>query len=163
MTLAKPHADNRRNNNIVKLVAEVKLLLISQTNMSNIEIIVHTDNEELMIHCDNNKIKQVFINLMKNAIDAMESGGKIHINIKDGIEEVTIQFIDEGVGISPNLLKKIGEPFYTTKEKGTGIGLMVCFQIIESHKGTVQVQSEVNVGTTFTITLPKSQPNMLVI
>jgi two-component system, sporulation sensor kinase A len=156
LTLAKPHSDNRKKYNLIQLVEEVKLLLISQTNMKNIEIILEKNNEETIINCDKNKIKQVFINLIKNAIDAMNNGGKIFINIHESNDYVQIEIVDQGKGISKDVLNKIGEPFYTTKSKGTGIGLMICFQIIESHQGTINVTSELDVGTTFTISLPKT-------
>ncbi|WP_078544828.1 ATP-binding protein [Litchfieldia alkalitelluris] len=157
LTLAKPHTDDRKDYNIVQLVEEVKLLLTSQTNLNNIEICLEADHREMFINCDNNKVKQVFINLIKNAVDAMNQGGTISIKIKENSDTITIQIIDQGKGIPKEVLNRIGEPFYTTKEKGTGIGLMVCYQIIESHKGTIHVASQVNVGTTFTITLPRSE------
>ena len=80
---------------------------------------------------------------------------KIYINLHEYIDYVQMEIVDLGKGITKEVLNKIGEPFYTTKAKGTGIGLMICFQIIESHQGTIQVTSEVDVGTTFTIELPK--------
>lgn len=156
LTLAKPHSDNRKNYNLIQLVEDVKLLLTSQTNMKNIEIIIEKNKDKVIVNCDKNKIKQVFINLIKNAIDAMNNGGKICIRINECKKYVQIEIVDQGKGISKEVLNKIGEPFYTTKAKGTGIGLMISFQIIESHQGTISVASKVDVGTTFTITLPKS-------
>jgi two-component system sporulation sensor kinase A len=84
----------------------------------------------------------------------MENSGNIVIDIQENKEYVKVQIIDQGCGIPKELLGKLGEPFYTTKEKGTGLGMMVCFQIIESHNGSIQVESMINEGTTFTITLP---------
>ncbi|MEQ2468575.1 HAMP domain-containing sensor histidine kinase [Niallia sp. CLA-SR-H024] len=124
--------------------------------MKNIEIIIEKNKDKVIVNCDKNKIKQVFINLIKNAIDAMNNGGKICIRINECKKYVQIEIVDQGKGISKEVLNKIGEPFYTTKAKGTGIGLMISFQIIESHQGTISVASKVDVGTTFTITLPKS-------
>jgi two-component system, sporulation sensor kinase A len=154
LTLAKPHSESRKNHNIIQLIEDVKLLLTSESNMKNINLILQIKSEELYISCEDTKIKQVFINLIKNAIDSMESGGNIIIKVNGIRDNIEIQVIDQGIGIPKELLKRVGEPFYTTKEKGTGIGLMVCFQIIESHKGTIDVASEVGLGTTFTITLP---------
>ncbi|CAG7614952.1 ATP-binding protein [Paenibacillus allorhizosphaerae] len=154
LTLAKPHSDNRKIHNIVQLIHEVVILLTPQANMDNIEIILQSNSKELYINCEDTKIKQVFINLIKNAMDAMNDGGNITLKINEMKEHIQVLVIDQGSGIPQEILNKIGEPFYTTKEKGTGIGLMVCFQIIESHDGTIQVDSTVDVGTTFTITLP---------
>jgi two-component system sporulation sensor kinase A len=154
LTLAKPHSDNRRTHNLIQIIDEVKILLTPQANMENIEIIVQSNREELYISCEDTKIKQVFINLIKNAIDAMKNGGRIVLEIKEVRDTIQVLVIDQGSGIPTEIINKIGEPFYTTKEKGTGIGLMVCFQIIESHDGSMQLDSKVGIGTTFTITLP---------
>ncbi len=86
----------------------------------------------------------------------MESGGKIILKIYEIDDNIQVKVIDQGNGIPKELMNKIGEPFYTTKEKGTGIGLMVCFQIIESHEGTIKVESNYGSGTTFTVTIPSS-------
>ncbi|WP_462412906.1 ATP-binding protein [Neobacillus sp. Marseille-QA0830] len=154
LTLAKPHSENKSDCNIIKLIDDVMVLLTPQANMKNIEMVKRTNTERINLNCENTKIKQVFINLIKNSIDSMKNPGKIVIVIDEQKEDVIVKVIDQGCGIPKELLDKLGEPFYTTKEKGTGLGLMVCFQIIESHKGSIQVESAVNEGTTFTITLP---------
>ncbi|MBK0151701.1 ATP-binding protein, partial [Bacillus sp. S74] len=87
---------------------------------------------------------------------AMPNGGGISIHIKEINDDgVIIHVIDEGIGIPEERIKRLGEPFYSTKEKGTGIGLMLSYKIIESHQGTISIMSEVGVGTTVTIYLPK--------
>ncbi|ADU28844.1 MEDS domain-containing protein [Evansella cellulosilytica] len=154
LTLAKPHTEKRQDQNIVNLIEEVKFLLSSQSNMKCIEVILEVSSNELYVNCEVTKIKQVFINLVKNAIEAMQEGGNIKIKVERIGNIIQAKVIDHGSGIPEELLSKIGEPFYTTKEKGTGIGLMVCYQIIESHGGTIHFDSKVNIGTTFTITLP---------
>ncbi|MGG0740430.1 ATP-binding protein [Niallia taxi] len=156
LTLAKPHTERREIHNIVHLIEGVIILLTSQANFYNIQIINQVKSKELYINCDETKIKQVFINLIKNAIDSMESGGKIILKIYEIDDNIQVKVIDQGNGIPKELMNKIGEPFYTTKEKGTGIGLMVCFQIIESHEGTIKVESNYGSGTTFTVTIPSS-------
>jgi len=154
LSLAKPHSESRSDHNLVQLIREVAILLTPQANWGNMQIEIQADQEQLYVHCEDTKMKQVFINLIKNAMDAMSHGGTISIVIRQQPDGVQVQVTDEGSGIPPQLLNKIGEPFYTTKEKGTGLGLMVCFQIIESHAGTIQVDSKLGVGTTFTIILP---------
>nr|WP_285874150.1 ATP-binding protein [Halalkalibacter oceani] len=160
LILAKPHSENRRDHNILKLITDVKILLTPQSNMKSIEIVIQSCTQEMYVNCEMTKIKQVFINLIKNAIEAMEDGGRIFINLQKVGDAIQIQVIDHGSGIPKELLHKIGEPFYTTKEKGTGIGLLVCYQIIENHGGIIHVESEVNVGTTFTIVLPASKESL---
>ena len=87
-----------------------------------------------------NQLKQVFINILQNSIEAMPDGGKISIHIKEMNEDgVIIDVVDEGIGIPEERIKRLGEPFYSTKEKGTGIGLMLSYKIIESHQGTISI------------------------
>lgn len=155
LTLARPHSENKNSDDLIQLIEDVIVLLTPQANMKNIEIVRKANCESLYLKCESTKIKQVFINLIKNSLDAMEKTGHIVIDIVEDNDQVTVQIIDQGCGIPKNLLDKLGEPFYTTKQKGTGLGLMVCFQIIESHGGCIQVESVLNEGTTFTITLPK--------
>lgn len=93
--------------------------------------------------------------MIKNGIEIMPSGGKISIRIESKDEKnICISIQDEGPGIPAGKIKKLGEPFYTTKERGTGLGLMVSYKIIEEHKGVIKVESEEGIGTTFHILLP---------
>ncbi|WP_413375906.1 ATP-binding protein [Alkalihalobacillus sp. 1P02AB] len=154
LTLAKPHSENRKNHNLVQIIEEIKVLLTSEANMKSIELVFESHDKQLSIYCEETKIKQVFINLIKNAIEAMDSPGKIVIKAAQIKETIQVQVIDQGCGISEELINKIGEPFYTTKEQGTGIGLMVCYQIIGNHGGTIDIESSIENGTIFTVTLP---------
>jgi two-component system, sporulation sensor kinase E len=107
------------------------------------------------IQCDPSKIKQVFINLIKNAIESMDTKGKIRISLlRSSNQTVEIRISDQGSGISPEHLKRIWEPFFTTKQSGTGLGLMVSLKIVELHLGKIRVNSKKNEGTTFIIELP---------
>ncbi|GAA3312435.1 hypothetical protein GCM10020331_000140 [Ectobacillus funiculus] len=87
-------------------------------------------------------------------MEAMSSGGVIKIECKKNIMNSVFVFIDEGSGISEENLKRLGEPFFTTKENGTGLGLMVSFKIIQEHGGTIQIKSQLGRGSTFEIKLP---------
>ncbi len=128
----------------------------TQAILNNVNIRVLYENEQVAINCDENQIKQVFINILKNAVESMPRGGDITIecSITQEQNEVYIKFIDQGIGISEDRLKKIGEPFYTTKEQGTGLGLMLSYKIIESHNGKLNIHSELNKGTRIDIVLP---------
>ena len=108
------------------------------------------------IMCDPNQLKQVFINLIKNSIEAMPNGGPMNIQaIKEG-PNVLISIMDSGIGINEERLRKLGEPFFSNKEKGTGLGLMLCFRIINQHKGSITFKSKENQGTTVEVRLPLS-------
>jgi len=122
----------------------------------NVDIITDLDENLPLIRFDVNQLQQVFFNLINNAVDAMPDGGilKIITQLKNNIVE--IKFSDNGVGISENNLKKIFEPLFTTKAKGFGLGLTTCKTFIEGHGGTIEVESEVDKGTTFIIKLPVS-------
>jgi len=106
------------------------------------------------IFCDANQIKQVFLNVIKNSMESMPSGGTITFTIQKKEGHVQIIIKDQGCGIPPERLKRIGEPFYSTKEKGTGLGLMIIFNLIKEHKGSIEIKSEVDQGTQVEICLP---------
>jgi len=125
---------------------------IQKINVPNdVEIII--SNSNLKIDCDADKLDAVFINLIVNSIQAMHEGGKIEIKINEKDNMIILEFTDSGKGISDNDLEKVFEPLFTTKQKGTGLGLASCRNIVEQHQGEISVK---NNPTTFTIKLPKS-------
>jgi two-component system sporulation sensor kinase A len=128
-------------------------LLQPQANMKNIFIALDSYGEMPFVYCESNQMKQVFINVLKNAIEAMPSGGEIKVELRQK-DNNHIQIIDESVGISKDRIKHLGEPFYSIKEDGIGLGLMICFNIIQQHKGTLSIESEVNKETSVEICLP---------
>jgi PAS domain S-box-containing protein len=154
MVLAKPKAVELEEKNIIPIVQNVVSMLNFEARKRNVKLEFHADQDIVQIECDENRLKQVFLNFIKNGIEAMPDGGDLRVKteIQDGNVLISIQ--DTGVGIPPDTLKKIGEPFYTTKKNGNGLGLMVSFKIIESHNGKVYIESEQNKGTTFKILLP---------
>ncbi|MEH7378013.1 PAS domain S-box protein [Neobacillus drentensis] len=154
MVLAKPKAVELEEKNVVPVIKNVVSLLEFEARKKNVLLTFDCNHEIIQIECDENRLKQVFLNFIKNGIEAMPNGGKLHVKtiIHDNNVQISIQ--DTGVGISKEKLKKLGEPFYTTKKNGNGLGLMVSFKIIESHNGKVFVESEPNKGTTFNILLP---------
>lgn len=153
--LAKPQVTHFEKKDIRALIFDILALLETHAIMNNVRII--TDFEESIpeINCAENQLKQVFINVLKNAIEAMPAGGEVRIQLRtDSNGTVRIRFEDNGMGIPNDRLQQLGEPFYTTKEKGTGLGLMVSFKIIEAHKGNIKITSEINKGTTVDVVLP---------
>ena len=103
---------------------------------------------------DSDKIKRVFINLIKNAIDAMPNGGKLTIASKQVNDVLEISFADTGTGINDEIMPKLFSPLFTTKAQGMGFGLAICKRIIEAHRGTITVKTAKGKGTTFIVTLP---------
>jgi PAS domain S-box-containing protein len=101
-------------------------------------------------------LKQVFLNLLLNATQAMEVGGALTLETFATGRQVVFIVEDTGAGISPDMLSKVFDPFFTTRRRGTGLGLSICHNIIQAHEGTIEVESEAGVGTRFTIRVPKA-------
>lgn len=154
LILAKPQAVAYMPHDPVTILEEVIQLLNTEAIMNNVEIMLRAKSHLPVVKCERNQIKQVFVNVIKNAIEAMPSGGTLIIAAQVQGNDVVLEFVDQGQGISEDRLPRIGEPFYTTKEKGTGLGMMVSFTIIEEHHGFIRYQSKLGVGTTVNIQLP---------
>ncbi|MDM5155123.1 ATP-binding protein [Bacillus sp. DX1.1] len=158
LSIAKTDVIPNEKKNICSILKNVVSLINPKAIMANIQIELQIDSQNLFIDCYENQLKQVFINIMQNSIEAMPDGGKITITVnKDDSNEVIICIADEGIGIPQERIKRLGEPFYSTKEKGTGIGLMLSYKIIESHQGRICIMSEVGVGTMVTLYFPLSE------
>ncbi|WFP04781.1 PAS domain-containing protein [Bacillus velezensis] len=156
LMLAKPQQNAVKERvNLKKIISEVTALLETQANLKGIFIKTDYEHDSMYINGDQNQLKQVFINLIKNAVESMLDGGTVHIIMTEDEYSVNVTVKDEGDGIPENVLKRIGEPFLTTKEKGTGLGLMVTFNLIKNHQGAIQVDSKPDRGTAFHITFPK--------
>ncbi|WP_134703583.1 PAS domain S-box protein [Ammoniphilus sp. YIM 78166] len=155
LLLAKPRNLDFAHRNLREMLDDVITLLNAQANLHGVQIVTsYIEQSNSIIFCEENKIKQVFINILKNAIEAMTDGGQVTIEVVPTHQEVCISFVDEGCGIPEELLPKIGQPFYTTKEKGTGLGMMISHSIIQSHQGTLNIHSQLGKGTVVEITLP---------
>lgn len=159
LILAKPQATKFVTKDVRDVLQDVLLFLNSEAHLHNIVFRTVITEEQCLISCEENQLKQVFINLLKNAIEAMPSGGPIHISIQKKGSSIAISITDEGVGIPEEMISKIGDPFFTGKETGTGLGIMVSQRIINSHQGTLDIQSQVNVGTSVKLTLPALEMN----
>jgi PAS domain S-box-containing protein len=154
MVLAKPHAVYFNECNLTDILKKVIYLLEAEANLNNVVIINDIANEDVTLHGEKNQLTQVFVNLFKNAMEALPNGGVIRVSTAVVNDKIKISIEDNGVGMSEEQVKRIGEPFYTTKAMGTGLGLMVSYKIIQNHKGSISVKSELNKGTTFDIMLP---------
>jgi signal transduction histidine kinase len=120
----------------------------------NIEVINKVDANLPEVEIDADQIRQVFINIATNAIQAMPEGGKLTTDARKGDKFVEVTICDTGDGIPDDVIEKIFDPLFTTRAKGIGLGLAVCKSIIERHGGAIEVESKVGEGTTFTIKLP---------
>ena len=140
---------------IEEVIKNIKMLC----NENNIKLKINIIDDDIYINADYNRLTQVFINLFKNSIEAIPKNKKGHIELKEIINNniLTITIKDNGKGMNKNILNKIKEPFYTTKPKGTGLGVSLSEEIIKAHNGTLNYESEEGKYTKVTITLPLSQ------
>ena len=159
MALAKPHAVIMNKQDIKKLIKEVTSFLESEALLHQVELNVHfNDTTPIFVKCEYNQIKQVLLNVIKNSIEAIpQSGGKIDLSLEESERHIGITIMDDGKGIPKDLVDKIGQPFFTTKETGTGLGLMVSMKIIENHGGSFSIKGLENKGTIVRIILPKNE------
>ncbi|MFJ8066511.1 ATP-binding protein [Psychrobacillus sp. NPDC096426] len=156
LEVSKPTNNKFEYFELKELISEVVNFMAPQALMKNIEIIITLTIDSICkILGDRNLMKQVFMNSIKNAIEAMPKGGNIFITIMyTGKKDVCIEIKDQGQGIDADQLDKIFDPFFTTKSGGTGLGLSHSSQVIKSHGGSIEVESEVEVGTSFKFILP---------
>jgi two-component system sporulation sensor kinase A len=154
MSLAKPQAIQHERNYLISILDSTVNVLHPQALLNNVQIKINYPKDDIEILCSPHQLKQVFVNFLKNAIEAMLEGGTVHIAVEK-IEEnkVLISFTDEGAGIDDELLKYLGTPFYTTKDKGIGLGLTVSNKIIQEHNGTMTIESQLGIGTTIKVEL----------
>lgn len=154
LTFAKPHL-----NEMVKLSAKEEIrkaivLITPYANHYSVEVIEKL-RDHLYIIGDSAKFQQCLLNLLKNSVEAMSNGGILHITTNEKEKNLILQIADTESGMTPDQLKRLGEPYFSTKEgTGTGLGMMVVYRIIESMDGTIRAESKVNKGTQFTIRLP---------
>ena len=151
---SKMPAGDTRECNINEIIETSVNLIQYDKKAKSITMTKHLDPNLPTVMADGNQLSQVFVNLILNAVDAMPEGGELTISTETRDHKVVISFRDTGVGIKNEDKAKIFDPFYTTKEKGTGLGLAVSYNIIKKMNGTITVDSEIGKGTTFTITLP---------
>jgi len=141
--------------NDIRLVLEQAIMQLKELCLSKgIEIATTIEAVTSIIFSDGEQLKQVFVNVIKNAIEATAPNKKLFISCTEIDHQFLITIRDQGVGISQERISHLFEPFYCIKENGTGLGLMVSYKIIKEHQGTIHIESETGVGTTVAISLP---------
>jgi len=141
-----------------EVVQEVVELMSHEAEDQHIHIVTKIDPNLPDVMIDRKNLKQALLNIVKNAIAAMPDGGVLTISVFVQNDELQIAVSDTGIGIPEELLAKIFEPYFTTKESGTGLGLTITFKIVKEHNGEITVESTPSKGSTFTIHLPIPQP-----
>ncbi|AEF82747.1 two-component system sensor histidine kinase NtrB [Leadbettera azotonutricia] len=153
----RPMTMNMHSGEINKLLSELAEFVSFELKEAGITCTLELDDTIPLIDFDERYMKQVFLNLIKNATAAMPSGGRITIKTVAAEGIVTITVKDTGLGISEENISKIFEPYFTTKDTGSGLGLTLVFKIIREHLGEISVKSKPGEGSSFIITLPIPQ------
>ncbi|MBN2437647.1 MAG: PAS domain S-box protein [Deltaproteobacteria bacterium] len=158
LSFSKPDEEARQITDINTLVDEILLLLEKQLRERSIHVSASFTDELHPVYASRNQLRQVFLNIVSNARDAMPEGGTLNVATRAVDREIHIVFSDTGVGIKKEHLNKIFDAFFTTKDniKRVGLGLSVCYGFIKEHGGDIRVESKPGSGTTFTIVLPQS-------
>lgn len=154
--LARPQTPQKQSTDLAALTRDIVRLFERRLHGRHVRVSVETPDPLPALQVDRGQITQLVLNLLTNAEQAVKDGGSIEVRLApfpDG-EGVILSVADDGAGVPADQLEKIWEPFYTTKEKGTGLGLAVCRQIVESHGGTITVESAPGEGARFLVLLP---------
>jgi two-component system NtrC family sensor kinase len=156
LSFSKPEEEKRRPIKIGELIEGILLMMEKQMRESNIQVVTSFDPDIPEIMASTNQMRQVMLNIIKNAKEAMPKGGILSVRTAREEDKVLIHIQDTGIGIPEEIRDKIFEAFFTTKQKvkGVGLGLSVCYGIIKDHGGKIKLESEEGKGTTFIISLP---------
>ncbi|AYC29060.1 PAS domain-containing sensor histidine kinase [Paenisporosarcina cavernae] len=159
LILSKPKNRSFHFVSISTIVEQIIEFMTPQANMNNVQITYECQNKEAdCILGEEAEIKKVFINMIKNAIEVMKSGGHLRVSQKlTEHQQVKLTFQDEGCGMSKEVMEKVFTAFYTTKEQGTGLGLSHAYQTMKEHDGSIEVESEVGKGSAFHLYFPVYQ------
>ena len=155
LALARPRQRQMARLDIGQALHDVIAIMYGEALLRNITIDAAAPEAPLWVHGVANRLKEVFINVMRNAFQAMPADGRLTIRTKQDDRNVYIYFTDTGAGMPPEVLQQIFRPFFTTKENGTGLGLAICQRTVTDHGGCIEVDSTPGQGTTFTVILPR--------
>jgi signal transduction histidine kinase len=173
LNLGRPARLKLRSLDARALVAEVMQLVRAKAEQQGVSLALEEaagaeggHSSDTRLQADAEQLKTCFSNLAINAVQAMPEGGALTVTLRPQPHSIQIEVADTGQGIAPDALEHLFEPYFTTKEKGTGLGLALTKKLVEDHGGQITVKSEVGAGTTFTITLPREpqsapQPDLL--
>jgi two-component system NtrC family sensor kinase len=156
LSFSKPDEEEKQLTDINIVIDEILLLHEKQLREHSIKIISSLSDGMPQVFASKNQLRQVFLNIIANARDAMPDGGKLSVETRVVGDKVHALMSDTGVGIKPEDIRKIFDAFFTTKDKvkGVGLGLSVCYGFIKEHGGDIKVESECGAGTTFDVSLP---------
>nr|WP_246625188.1 ATP-binding protein [Fictibacillus nanhaiensis] len=154
MILARPHMIIKQQHDLTRVLHRSFEFLENQDTIQ-----VDLPKTPVYYMCEENLMTQLFLNLCKNALEAIPATGKISVSLKEVNESITISITDHGPGIPEDLMPMLGQPFYTTKEGNPGLGLLICYQIVQHHEGKMTIESKEGFGTTVSLEFPMHVTN----
>jgi signal transduction histidine kinase len=154
LSLSRPFHLEQKQSSLDGLLKNLITLFQEEASSQGITLQAQIDSSLPLIKMDEERLTQAFINIMKNGIQAMEQGGVLRVETHPYRDRIRVVISDSGPGIPPDQMEKIFNYYYTTKEKGVGLGLPIAHRIIEAHGGQLDVESRVGAGTKVTVTLP---------
>jgi len=156
LTFSRPEEEARKDVDMNSFIEGIMMLMEKQLKEADIRLVTEFDGKIPTVKISPNQMRQVILNIVKNAIEAMPRGGTLTLSTRcdDGILKIAVQ--DTGLGMTDEVRQKIFDAFFTTKEqvRGVGLGLSVCYGIVQDHGGEIEVQSTPGKGSAFCITLP---------
>jgi signal transduction histidine kinase len=155
---ARPHPPRVRKSDLNTTVEHAVMLGRQQALAKSVKIVLQKDPTLPEVEHDSDQIHQILLNLMLNALQAIDANGKVTVTVKPQGTNAVVEVTDNGRGIAPEQLPNIFRPFYTTKGDGTGLGLSLARRIVEDHHGRIDVSSALGKGTTFSVVLPLQPP-----
>lgn len=156
MSLARPESPRYQCIELNNVIGDVINFMHPEATLHGVTIVQMTEHTPLYVRADPNQLKQVLMNVLQNALQACNANGEVTVNTRCKSASALIHVRDTGAGLTREQLARAFQPFYTTKDSGTGLGLAICRQIMQEHGGSIQIASEVGVGTTVTLQLPVS-------
>ena len=163
LLFARPAEPKRQAISAVTLLREAGDLMRAQLEQSNVKLEIN-NSVDITVRGDPDQLKQVLLNLIRNAAESIGQSGEISLCVRSerrslggrSVEAAILEVKDNGRGISPEVQKRLFDPFYTTKPGGTGLGLSIAARVVEQHGGALRYKTEVGRGTTFAIVLPRT-------
>ncbi len=142
-----------------KIILRSLMLVENDVSRNNIVVSKSLPSEELFIYCDEQRLQQALLNILLNAVQALSEGGRVEVALRARRNRAVLTIKDNGPGMTSKHLQEIRKPFYTTKKQGSGLGLSITNNIIETHNGTMEIGSAPGEGTTVILSIPMSQPS----
>lgn len=157
LTFAKPSIEKEQTLQLEEELLHALSLITPLANLTNVRTHYIKQSTSFFIAGEKQKLNQCLLNILKNCIEAMPKGGDLYFTLVPDHKHIQLYIKDTGVGMDQEQVKRLGSPFYSTKEKGTGLGMMVVFSVVQAMNGKIDIISEKGTGTTFLLTFPLIQ------